>query len=400
MYPAHITILCDHFLPHKPRSTRLLSALDSMGFFISVIHKGMPKSFTHKYSERVSFYCFPMDKSSKERSAEENAFIVRACEKGEFEKLIYTPNRAIIPHLLDSIHTHDLLILEDITLLPFACKYVEKLRERGKQCKILIDLREYYPLEYESDPLWMSRMGKFFYYLCETYLPAIDYAMSVSEGLCTRYKDEFGIACEIYYSLPPYFDISPSALRSSDIRLLYHGFISPDRSSMELLEFAQVLETSPFSLSVMALSNQKGFLERFVQESCMIKSLHILEPVNLENIIPVSADFDIGLIPFKPTSFNLMHCMPNKFFEYIQARLMVLATPLESVSHFVDSQKVGLCANGFEVKDMLNLLASLTPSMIEAYKANAHKAAHKWHLEYNIRSLKKLLRDKLDIKVE
>lgn len=202
---ARITLLCDHCAFVKPRSARLLSLLDSMRYELSLIHKGAPHPAPPHLSKRVNLLHFPVDKSSKERSAEENAAIARACEKGEFEVLIHTPNRAIIPHLLDSLPAQDLLIVEDITLLPFACAYKAK---RG--AKILIDLREYYPLEYEGDSAWMAGLGRFFAYLCEAYLPQVDCALSVSEGLCARYKAEYGIACELYYSLPPYF--TPSAL--------------------------------------------------------------------------------------------------------------------------------------------------------------------------------------------
>ncbi|MCX2716957.1 capsular biosynthesis protein [Helicobacter sp. MIT 21-1697] len=395
-----ITLLCDHNITQKPRSSRMLQLLDIIRqegakLNLNVIAKACDKSAFEALGIESRLLCFERDKSSKERTQQENELILQYCQSGNFAPLIYTSNRKSIPHLLESLPPQDVLIVEDITLLPFAREY----KKNNPQCKILIDLREFYPLEYENDEVWLQGLGRFFVYLCEQYLPCVDVAISVSEGLCERYKSDFGIDCELFYSLPPFFDYKPKPTSKQEIKILYHGFISPDRSSMELLNLAQHLLESPYKLYVMALSNQKGFLESFRIGSSEITSLEILPPVALGEIIPVSANYDIGLIPFKPTTFNLAHCMPNKLFEYLQARLAILSTPLYDVQKFVQTHSCGAITQGFESDDMAQMLFKLHITDIDRYKQESHRAAQKWHLDFNVKCLKNLLY-KLNIKVE
>ena len=396
----NITLLCDHNINTKPRSSRLLELLSKIAatshhiIKLNVISKDC-HSLTLIDSTQATLFSFPPDKSSKQRTKQENDTILELCKKGDFMPLIFTPNRKAITTILNSLPLQNLLIVEDITLLPFACEY----KSNNPQCKILIDLREFYPLEYENDTQWLQGLGRFFTFLCETYLHRIDFALSVSNGLCERYKKDFHIPCELFLSLPPLYEASPSPTQEK-IKILYHGFISPDRSSMELLELGKLLEQTPFSLHIMALSNQKGFLESFSQQAKSISSLQILQPVAMKDIIPTSLEYDIGLIPFKPTTFNLAHCMPNKLFEYLQARLAILSTPLEDIAHFVRTHQCGIISNGFESSDIVQMLTSCTKDDINRLKYNAHLAAQQWHLDINLEILKNVLGDVLRIKIE
>ncbi|WP_034352102.1 capsular biosynthesis protein [Helicobacter jaachi] len=400
---CEICVICDHDITKKPRSSRMLKLLDMLRhkhrakMHLNVISKACEQGDFKALHIQAHLLNFPSDKSSKQRTKAENEMIIKYCEIGDFKPLIFTQNRQILPTLLDSLNPQDVLIVEDITLLPFAVSY----KNTHTSCKILIDLREFYPLEYENDTEWLRSFGRFFSHLCQTYLPYVDLAISVSEGLCERYRSEFHIICDIFYSLPPFFDITPKILQDTkEIKILYHGFISPDRSSMELLELAELLCGTHYRLYIMALSNQRGFLEEFCKRADSIPTLTMLAPVRLPDIIPTSAQYDIGLIPFKPTTFNLAHCMPNKLFEYIQSRLAILTTPLQDVSAFVQSHKCGVITQGFEVQDIAQSLLNLSIEDINIYKMQAQKAAQKWHLEANLSILENLLCNKLGISIE
>ena len=165
---------------------------------------------------------------------------------------------------------------------------------------------------------------------------------------------------------------------------------------MELLDLARLLINTPYKLYAMVLSNQKGFLESFCANAHEIPSLEIVLPVCLEEIIPQSTQYDIGLIPFKPTTFNLAHCMPNKLFEYVQARLAIVSTPLYDVGNFIRAHSCGVIAKGFESAHIADVFSCLSYKDIDSYKISAHKAAQKWHLGENLKVLKQLLCDSMD----
>ena len=63
---------------------------------LHVISKDCTSEEFAKLASSATFFTFPKDKSSKERSIAENAAIHAYCQNGAFEKLILTPNRAHI----------------------------------------------------------------------------------------------------------------------------------------------------------------------------------------------------------------------------------------------------------------------------------------------------------------
>ncbi|WP_394977021.1 capsular biosynthesis protein [uncultured Helicobacter sp.] len=379
---ANITILCDFDVSKRPRPARLIEMIKHT-YRLSVIAKECtPIDGVHTFS-------FPAMPTAKDRTPQQNQALIEYCQNGAFEKLIFTPNRLCIREYLAALPPQQLLIVEDITLLPFALEY----RLTHPQAKILIDLREYYPLEYENSKEWLESFGLFFYHLCAVYLPQVDRALCVSEGIARAYYENFGIQSSLFLSLPPLYDFSPTPL-GTPIEILYHGFVSPDRSSQNLIELAHKLP-SEYVLYAMVLSNQPKFLESLCTKAP--SNLIFLPPVSLEQIVPFSHRFDIGLIPFFPTTFNLMHCLPNKFFEYIQARLCVVSTPLSEIKQFIAKEPCGVCSKDYSIDSLVETLLALRRDEIAAYKAKAHTLAYTYNMQHNKDKILYIIADMLGV---
>lgn len=365
----NIGILCDNNPFCKPRPARLIEMLkDYYMLFV----------FGREITEKKDFttFSFPASKSSSQRSQEENEAIIQACLSKNFNTLLYTKEREILKEQLLSTPSLSLLIVEDITLLPFALLY----KEQNPKSKVMIDLREFYPLEYENDPKWLASFGAFFEYLCSTFLPKVDFALTVSEGIAKKYKETYGLNCTLFLSLPPYFPLIPS--KNEKIRLIYHGLISVDRESENLLEIASHLREG-IEMNLMVLSNHPHFLQEFKHRAQKIPNLTLHPPVRLEEIIPFTSQFDVGLITLKPNGFNNTYALPNKFFEYIQARLALLTTPLPSLKPLIEQYSLGKCSKDFSTRSIIESINSLSLEEIQTYKQNASIASQKLNLSSN-----------------
>ena len=70
--------------------------------------------------------------------------------------------------------------------------------------------------------------------------------------------------------------------------------------------------------------------------------------------------------------------MPNKLFEYIQAGLCVLSTPLPEIKHFLDSNKCGVVARDFSISCLLETLLALSKDeILESILNTSHKDWYK-----------------------
>lgn len=374
-------MLADFDTTKRPRPHRMIAALKDIAQLFVIAREASDEDGARCFS-------FPAPESNAQtRTKEQNERIKALCDRGEFAPLIYTKERAQIPALLDSLPKLDLIIVEDIALLPFACDYKEK-----HTCKILVDLREFYPLEYE-DKQWLEGLGRFFSHLCSYYLPQADACLCVSAPIAARYERDFGVKSILYYSLPPYYNLTPSAI-STPIKLIYHGLISQERGSTNLLELAKELGAG-YELYCQVLSNNSDFFAQFIAQAAPIPNCHILPPVSLEEIVPSCNGFDIGIISLQDTSFNNKNAMPNKLFEYIQSRLCVVATPLDSLREFFTNYATGCIAKDFSTKALADTITSLTPKHIATFKANSHSYAQELSLESNATKARHIVRDLL-----
>lgn len=366
---SNIAILCDSNPFGKPRPARMIEMLrEDYNLFIYGRE-------CHRV-EGLQTFSFPSSKTSSQRSEEENEAIIQACLNKDFNTLIYTKERQVLQKQLLCTPSLALLIVEDITLLPFALAY----KEQNPASKVMIDLREFYPLEYENDPLWLRSFGAFFEHLCSTYLPRVDFALTVSEGIAKKYAQAYGIECTLFLSLPPFFPLTSS--KNDKIRLIYHGLISTDRESKNLLEIAKNLRDG-IEMNLMVLSNHPAFLEEFKNEAKNIPNLNLLPPVKLEEIIPFTQQFDVGLITLKPNGFNNTHALPNKFFEYIQARLALLSTPLPSIIPLIEKYSLGKCSANFSTTSIIETINALSIEEVQTYKQNSCIASQTLNLSSN-----------------
>ncbi|CBG40188.1 glycosyltransferase family protein [Helicobacter mustelae] len=356
-----IALLNDFDITKRPRPKRMLDMLKGHYELYAIAMDCSP-------IEGVECFAYPASKNAKERSLEEQKILEQRLKNKDFLPLVYTPNRLKILEFFTKMPKMDLFIIEDITLLAFGLDYKKSY---NPSLKILIDLREYYPLQYENDPEWMAGFGEFFGFLCREFLPHVDFAITVSEGIAQKYKEEFGLHCEVFHSLPPYHELKPNPLKTP-INIIYHGFLSPDRNSAFLLEIAHQLR-GDFCMQILGLSNIKGFLETL--EKNAPKNVNFLAPVSMEEIIPFTNNFDIGILTLSPNTFNNAHALPNKFFEYIQARLALIAPPLPSLRDFLSLWQVGKMSQDFTPESLASTINALQKEEIAAYKTASDRAA-------------------------
>lgn len=267
----------------------------------------------------------------------------------------------------------DLIVCHDLILLPLA------LSLKSSHTRVIFDAREFYPLEFESSFVWKLTFQRFYTALCKRYLSLCDGVMTVSPGLQKLYRAYFQIETKLIYSLPTHHALTPHPVSENQIKLIYHGAANPDRRLEELIDMMKFLDKK-FHLTLILVPGNKVYIEELRKRSQGL-SVSIKPPYPFDRIISETNKYDIGLCCFPPSTTNLQFCMPNKLFEYIQARLMIFATPLHDLLCFVKREKLGVISDGFSAELMAKSLRDLTKSDIESYKKIVHQKAIKFTYE-------------------
>jgi hypothetical protein len=72
---------------------------------------------------------------------------------------------------------------------------------------------------------------------------------------------------------------------------------------------------------------------------------------------------------------NTRLSLPNKLFEFVQARLALAVWPCPEMARMVREHDLGVVSEDFTVASMATELSRLTREDIAGFKANAHRAA-------------------------
>ena len=91
--------------------------------------------------------------------------------------------------------------------------------------------------------------------------------------------------------------------------------------------------------------------------------------------------FDVGVDILAPTSFNNRYALPNKFFDFVQARLALAIGPSPEMTRLVEQHDLGVVAKDFTPAALAESLNRLGRAEIDGYKQHAHRVARRLSYE-------------------
>lgn len=278
----------------------------------------------------------------------------------------------------------NVILVESLILLPFCLTIA-----RQNNARVILDAREYYPREFESSLKFrvFDRPEK--KRLLRKYLPQVSAMSTVCDGLAAEYKQEFGIDASVVRSTPMYKAVDPCATVSSPIRLVHHGGANPDRCLEKMIDVVKILDG--VCVLDFYLVGNPAYLQSLKDRARSCLWIRFLEPVAFNDINGMLQGYDMGFYILEPTSFNNKFALPNKFFEFIQARIPVAIGPSPEMKALVEQFRIGVVADSFEATSMVELLKGLSNSEIVEMKANTQQAAIELSWERESKVLEKLV---------
>jgi hypothetical protein len=84
---------------------------------------------------------------------------------------------------------------------------------------------------------------------------------------------------------------------------------------------------------------------------------------------------DVGVFCMPPININARYALPNKFFDFVQARLAVAVGPAEEMARLTSELGLGPVSADFSEAAFTQALAGLDAAAVSRYKAAAHASA-------------------------
>jgi glycosyltransferase involved in cell wall biosynthesis len=302
---------------------------------------------------------------------------------GAQERIYWTPYRKRTLAALAKVPA-DLIIANDIDTLPLAIRLAG---QSERQPKVVFDAHEFSPGQHEGDAQWMKLVQPLNVHLCKTYMPQADRCFTVSPSIAEAYQKLTGVRPSLLTNAPHYVDQPPASHHSCIVELVHHGGASPERQTLQLVEMMDLLGPG-FRLNLFLVSSDQAYLQK-VRIACSERPNVIYnDPLPPEEIISTIHGFDIGIHLLPPTSFNHIHALPNKLFEFIQARLAIAVSPSPAMARLVTENKLGVVAEDYSFEALARAIHSMDRQRIADCKRSANDCARALSAEGNMTLLR------------
>lgn len=277
----------------------------------------------------------------------------------------------------------DLAIAHDYFTAPIAARLAAVSGGRFS-----VDCHEFSYEQYMHDPKWIRRERPWVHAMEKRFLPAASVVTTVCDGIADALQSTYNLqkrpvvvrSTAFYHDLP----FRPAGER---IEVLYHGIVSPMRGLEQTIESVKLWKPEyhfvirgpgpdDYIASLKALADQHGVTDR----------VRIDPPVPFNEMVPRANAADIGFFVQPDISRQKRFTLPNKFFEYVQARLALCVADLPEMARLVKEHGLGTLVPQITPDAIAAQINDLTREKINAYKQASMTAARtlSWQSEADV----------------
>jgi glycosyltransferase involved in cell wall biosynthesis len=277
----------------------------------------------------------------------------------------------------------DIVLVEDVLLLPAV------VGRRGES-RVIFDAREFFPLQFEHSFIWRVLIGSGMHRLMRMLLPECDAVTTVSEGLRDGYRGLCGVEPHVILNVPRRGSCGRGrselrALQDAPLRIVFHGRANRNRR-IEVFASAGVLLARRATIDIY-LTGPRRRRRAIAGSASDVSNVRVHEPLRFGQIPTTLARYDLAAIFYPPSTFNLLHSMPSKFFEYLHSGLPVVIGPYPDMARIVRTYDCGIVAEDFTPQALAAAIDSVSPERLVVLQANARSAADELCAEVEYRKL-------------
>jgi hypothetical protein len=243
--------------------------------------------------------------------------------------------------------------------------------------RIWCDLHEWAPAERSHVLSWRLLVAPFMDWVCRTYLPRIDASTTVNQSIATMYEERFGVRMDIVRNAIAYRpDLSPSPLAADRIRLVHSGGAVPGRNIEAIIDAVDLLGDA-YSLDLFLIPSRQGdkYWQRLVDRIQASPRTTLHPPVAPDDLPDALNAYDLGVFILPPHTPNHRLMLPNKFFDFVQARLGIVFGPSVETDRLIRRHDLGAITADYSAADLARTLRGLSPDDVRRFKQNANDVA-------------------------
>lgn len=263
---------------------------------------------------------------------------------------------------------YGLIIANDARALPLAFAV-------PGSAPVYADMHEWAPEERATVFVWRVLVGPYMEYLCRKYLPRTSAVTSVSSGLSRLYSEKYGVSTEVVRNSASYRNLAPTPVDPAVIRLVHSGTADAERNIVELIDAVEQLGDR-FSLDLYLLRVPGGHLDVIRKKAEGSARVVVHDPVPPETLPDVLNQYDLGVFLYPLKTLSHLYHLPNKFFDFVQARLGLVFSPAPEINTYIGEYSLGIITSDTSAAGLVDALRTVTADDVAGFKKASHAAAH------------------------
>jgi glycosyltransferase involved in cell wall biosynthesis len=189
--------------------------------------------------------------------------------------------------------------------------------------------------------------------------------ITVSDGVASLIQKKYGRKPQVIknnHDLRLDKQLVPSikeymGLKKSDFLLVNVGQFRTEGQPMEPVLIA--MKQLPNNVHLAFLGENTKKYNDLIKSFELETRVHTLESVNPDNIVPFINSADVSIILLTNENKNLLNCLPNKFFQSISAKLIILYPELPEIQKIAERYQLGLPIDATSSQSIYNAIASI-----------------------------------------
>ena len=250
--------------------------------------------------------------------------------------------------------------------------------------QIVFDAHEYHPSENLESKYWRMFHRPMVNYLIMKYASGIKGVITVNDSIAAMYLKNFNLDAVVISNAGSFRDLKPLACKGNPVKFVHHGAAIKGRRMEDMIEaFLQMRSGDEFHLFLSGTSLMLEYREELKRKYRSAPGVFFHDPVPFKKICETINNYDVGLYFLPVHGENENMALPNKVFEFIQARLAMVVSPNPEMKNLVEKHELGIVADDFIPESYRDALRKLNPEVVNRFKENAHKAAQILNAEAN-----------------
>ncbi|OFX46646.1 MAG: hypothetical protein A2X13_00440 [Bacteroidetes bacterium GWC2_33_15] len=278
-------------------------------------------------------------------------------------------------------HRFDIVVANDLDSLP-ACFLAALLKRK----KLVYDSHEYFT---EVPELVHRKFPKKVWQIIERlFLPWIKYSYTVSESIAETYNSKYGIDMKVVRNVPYSVQniISDQSAHTDKWLILYQGSLNLGRGLEQLIDAMLFIENA--RLKIIGDGDIVNKLKERVIQLGLKEKVEITGRIPFEQLFEETIHADLGIALEENIGLNYYYALPNKLFDYIQARIPVLVSPFPEMQKIVRKYDIGTVYDHKDPQSLANKINEIfeLKNRHQKWKGNTEKAASElcWENEEKI----------------